>query len=241
MREANHAEGDPRRMREVTLDIRHYGEPEYEASSGHPAVTMRSVSSMTGHGDVRKRILELEGPPEAIEGYLTTFRAADSVVKADPLTPLGEDHVYFVGAVDAERKHSISTQFSEMGLHYRTGTTISDGVERWTVYLEPDDDLAALIRALERGGNDVELVRNVPISTLDRPPELSVTRLTEDLTRRQRDVLVAAIELGYYDHGAGVDIEAVAAAVDLGSTTVWEHLSRAESKVMNRLVDRLSV
>ncbi len=227
-------------MREVTLDVRHYGEPEYEASSRHPAVTMRSVSSMTGHGSVRKRIVELEGPPSGIEGYLSVLRGIDTILKAEPLTPLGEDHVYVAVTIDADRKHSISTQLSEMGLHFRTGTTISGGVERWVVYLEPDDDLAALIRAIEAGGNDVELVRNVPLPELERPPELSVTRMIDDLTRRQREVLETAIDLGYYDHGAGVGIEDVAAAVELGSTTVWEHLSRAESKVMNRLAGQLS-
>ncbi|MFC7135603.1 hypothetical protein ACFQRB_01225 [Halobaculum litoreum] len=37
-------------MREVTLRIKHVGQPETAASERYPGVTMRSVSSMTGRG-----------------------------------------------------------------------------------------------------------------------------------------------------------------------------------------------
>lgn len=226
-------------MREVTLRIRHLGEPEYEASIGYPDVTMRSVSSMTGQGDVRKRILELRGPNEEIEGFLSTFREHDAVLDTTPLSPFDGGHVYVAASLDAEKKDSISGRLSDMGLHYRTGTTVVAGVERWTLYLDPEDDLAEVIRSLEQGDNEVELARNVKLSEIDRPPQLEMTRFLEDLTHRQREVLATAVGMGYYEHGGGVGIEDVAAELDLGTTTVWEHLSRAESKVMAGIADEL--
>jgi len=39
-------------MREVTFRIHHHEGPECAASAVFPDVTMRSVSSMTGRGDV---------------------------------------------------------------------------------------------------------------------------------------------------------------------------------------------
>ncbi|SNR24591.1 helix-turn-helix domain-containing protein [Halorubrum vacuolatum] len=227
-------------MREVILDVRHYGEPEYEASIAHPSVTMRSVSSMTGQGPIKKRIVELEGPSDDIAGFVFTLREHPSVVDVDPLMPPDTSPIYVAVAYDSGKKESMSSVLSGMGIHYRTGTTITGGVERWILYLDPDEDLSGVIRTMEGSDNDVTLVRNVPLSDLDRPPQLSRVRFFDDLTRRQREVLTTAIERGYYEHDGGVGIDDVAEALDLGSTTVWEHLSRAESKVMTQLREELS-
>jgi predicted DNA binding protein len=96
------------------------------------------------------------------------------------------------------------------------------------------------MRELERGGNEVELARNVELASIERSPQLPASGLLDGLTDRQREVLATAIAAGYYDHGGGVGVEEVAAELGLGSTTVWEHLSRAESAVMNALFDRFA-
>lgn len=227
-------------MREVTLHIRHNGEPECEVSTRFPAVTLRSVSSMTGRTTERKRIIEIRGPTADIEGFLAAFRESDSVIEAEPLSPLADDHAFVALVVDADSWDSISERLSDLGIHYQTGTTISAGIERWTLYLGPDDDLSAVMRSLERGDNEVTLARNVALSEIERPPQLELTRFLEDLTDRQREVLSTAIGLGYYDHGGSAGVDEVAEALDLGSTTVWEHLSRAESKVMRGLASELN-
>ena len=225
-------------MREVTLRIRHHGGPESEVSARHPDVTLRSVSSMTGRGSERKRIVELRGPTEEIESFIDEFQASDHVEKVEPLSPVVGTHAYVAVVVDGDGWEGIRGRLSDMGIHYRTGTTISGGIERWTVYIEADDDLSALIRELERGGNDVELARNVEMGSIERPPGLPASGILDGLTSRQREVLATAIAIGYYDHERGVGVEDVADEIGLGSTTVWEHLSRAESTVMNALFDR---
>jgi len=199
---------------------------------------MRSVSSMTGRGSERKRIVELRGPTTEIESFIRDFRAADDVVEAEPLSPVTGTHAYVAVVVDTEGWEGIREHLAEMGIHYRTGTTIVGGIERWTVYIEADDDLSAVIRELERGGNDVELARNVELASSERPPGLPASGILDGLTSRQREVLATAIAVGYYDHEGGVGVEDVADELGLGSTTVWEHLSRAESTVMNALFDR---
>lgn len=174
-------------------------------------------------------------------GSLTRFCEADTAVGEEPLSPIAGDHAYVAVEIDASEWDGIGDRLAEMGIHYRTGTTISAGVERWTVYIDPDDDLTAIGAELERGGNEVELARNVALSGIERPARLSSARFLEELTPRQREVLATAVAIGYYDHGEGVGVEAVAEKLGLASTTVWEHLSRAESTVMNGLVDRLDV
>ena len=225
-------------MREVMLRVRHCDGPESAVSARHPEVTLRSVSSMTGTGAERKRIVELRGPTADIESFLTEFRRADPVVSAEPISPVAGGHAYVALSLDTRCWEGIGERLGDLGVHYRTGTTISGGVERWTVYLQADGDLSTVIRGLERGGNDVELVRNVELATLDRSPKLPEAGILDGLTDRQCEVLATAIATGYYDHGGGVGVEDVAAELGLASTTVWEHLSRAESTVMNALFDR---
>lgn len=62
-------------------------------------------------------------------------------------------------------------------------------------------------------------------------------RAAADLTARQRETLRAAVETGYYEVPREATVEAVAEAVDLASSTVSEHLRKAEAAVMPSAVD----
>lgn len=226
-------------MREATLRIRHNGQPECEVSAAHPDVTMRSVSSMTGRHAERKRIIELSGNATAIPSFVEAFRGKESIRAAEPLTPLGEDRVYVSLAFDAETWDSIAELLAERGVHYRIGTVISAGWERWTLYLDPGDDLASLIDHIESQGNDVELVRQVEMRQLDPPAQFEPLGVLTDLTPRQREALAVAVGSGYYGHDRDAGVEDVADELGIGTTTAWEHLSRAEGKLMAELEEYL--
>jgi predicted DNA binding protein len=222
-------------MREVTLRVRHHGEPESDISAEHPSITLRSVSSMTGSAAERKRIIEITGPESSIEAFLDDFAAADAVLDVDPLTPLDVGRVLVAITYDSYRWDSISQRLTDMGVHYRTGTTITAGWERWTVYLDDCDDLNEIVASLERAGNDTDLVRNVELGELTEQEQLEFSRVLHELTRRQREVLGTAIELGYYRAKKETSIEDIADEVGIASTTAWEHLARAETKVMEEV------
>lgn len=217
-------------MREVVLRIRHRGEPESDLSAKHPNVKLRSISSLTGRAEERKRIIEVSGDPDAITAFLSNYRAADPVITAEPLSPVGKRKVYVKLAYNAQKWDSISRWLTELGIHYRVGTTISAGWERWTLYLEPDDDLRAIIDELEADGNDVKLVRDIPLDDLE--PSDRLVNSPPSLTPRQREVLATAIDQGYYRLGRETDVENIADTVGIAPTTAWEHLARAEGKVM---------
>ncbi|XVH32485.1 helix-turn-helix domain-containing protein [Haloferacaceae archaeon DSL9] len=226
-------------MREVILRIRHNGEPECEVSAEYPQVLIQSVSSMTGGAGERKLILELRGDTDQIAGFIERFGAAESVASATPLTPVSASRVYVDVTVDAAEWDSISDRLTEMGVHYRSAPPISGGWERWTIYIQADDDLPGIIGALEAAGNDVTLVRNVELSEVEPPRTLEVTKFLDSLTHRQREVLEIAIEHGYYRQRKETSIEELADELGLATTTTWEHLSRAEEKVMNGIADDL--
>lgn len=226
-------------MREVTLRIRHHGEPESDVSAAHPGVTLRSVSSLTGRRNERKRIIELSGDPASIEAFLEEFSATDPIIAADPLSPLGARRVYVTMVYDLRQWDSIAERLSDMGVLHRTGTTITAGWERWTVYLDDADYLGEIVGRLEEAGNDVELVRNVEVSELTVPDQLDTEHVLADLTSRQREALAMAIDTGCYGHESEGSIEAVATRMGVAPTTAWEHLSRAEAKLMSRIGNHL--
>lgn len=227
-------------MREVTLRIRHHGEPESDVSADHPEVTLRSVSSMTGSAAERKRIIGITGPAEVVEAFLDDFEAADAVLAVDRLTPLDVPRVLVAITFDSYRWDSIAQRLTDMGIHYRTGTTITAGWERWTLYLDESDDLNEIIASIERAGNETDLVRDVSLGELDGSEQLQLSTVLNDLTDRQREVLATAIELGYYKPKRETSIEDIAETVGIAPTTAWEHLIRAEGKVMAELSERLS-
>ncbi len=226
-------------MREVTLKIKHNGQPECEVSERYPEVTMRSVSSMTGRRTERKRIIEVSGDPDEVAAFIDDFRESEPVIAAEAVTPLGESTVFVALTVDAEQWDSIAEQFAELGVHYRMGTIITGGWERWTLYLDDDDDLPAIIAAVEDRGNDVTLVRQVEMDQMEPSSRFETVGALHDLTDRQRQTLGTAIRLGYYGHEKRAGIEDIANALGIGTTTAWEHLARAEGKVMADLGDFL--
>jgi hypothetical protein len=57
------------------------------------------------------------------------------------------------------------------------------------------------------------------------------------LTARQREVLATAHEMGYFDHPKGANAGEVAGALGISSTTLAEHLSAAQRKLLDRLLD----
>jgi predicted DNA binding protein len=162
------------------------------------------------------------------------------VIEAEPLTPLDRSRVFAAITYDVYQWDSISERLTHLGVHYRTGTTITAGWERWTLYLDESDDLGEIIDSLERAGNDVDLVRDVALSNVEDTPQLEFSRLLSELTPRQRQVLSTAIGLGYYRSKKETSIEEIGSHVGIASTTAWEHLVRAEAKVMAEIGDHLS-
>jgi predicted DNA binding protein len=182
----------------------------------------------------------LRGPTAELGAFLEEFAAASAVTAAERLSPLENDRVFVAVTYDATEWNSIAGRLADHGVHFRTGTTIRAGWEHWTLYLEADDDLGEVVDALKAAGNDTELVRDVALDDLDGGHHLALSRMLEDLTDRQREVLAIATGMGYYDEGSAVRVEDIADEVGLAGTTTWEHLSRAEETVMAEVGEYLA-
>jgi predicted DNA binding protein len=222
-------------MREVVLLVRHRGEPESDISATHPEVTLRSRSSLAGQKASRKRIIELSGPPDKVMAFVEKFGIADPITEVEPLSPLGRERVFVAMTYDASQWDSIAERLSALGVLHRNGTVIKGGWERWTLYLESDDDLTAIVNHLESAGNDTQLRRDVELSEVRASDQLGLTQLARELTARQTEVLATAIERGYYEANRDTTVEDIGNAVGISRTTAWEHLNRAERKIMEEI------
>lgn len=92
---------------------------------------------------------------------------------------------------------------------------------------------ASFRRLFDEVGDDDSLAFDVVETGEYRPDEAAFARL---LTARQREVLEAAVEAGYYEAPRRATLNDVAEAVGIASTTAGEHLRKVEARVLGALV-----
>jgi len=92
----------------------------------------------------------------------------------------------------------------------------------------PHEAISDQMSEYEAAGVSPDLRR---IGSYDGP-----TRPLDDLTARQREVIETAWEMGYYEVPKDVSADEVAAELDLDSSTVNEHLQRAERNLLGQIL-----
>lgn len=105
------------------------------------------------------------------------------------------------------------------------------------VLFRPNDveTLKTIIGTLRESFGAIQLEHLVDSDdTIDRDPVV-VDR--GRLTDRQREVLETAYEMGYFDHPKGANAQEVAAALDINPTTLQGHLSAAQSKLLETILE----
>jgi hypothetical protein len=73
----------------------------------------------------------------------------------------------------------------------------------------------------------------IMISDANFPP----ISLLNQLTEKQREVLIVAYKLGYYDIPRRITSEELAKKLNLGDSTVVEHLRKAEQRLISHLLE----
>ena len=140
--------------------------------------------------------------------------------------PSADDRHRYVVAFDAP---GLSDAFGEP-MAYLVGTCDADVGEREAALslVGPQEAIAGTIDEYEDVGVRPELRKLGGYEGRSRP--------LDRLTDRQREVIQTAFDMGYYEVPRPVSTEEVAADLDLDSSTVAEHLQRAERNLLTVLL-----
>lgn len=161
-------------------------------------------------------------------------------------------------------KDRIDDLLEEHGTGMRRETTSVGANTLVWVHMDPDDTVEDLLEITNQysiivdtpiefsAENELELTligdADV-IQTLfaDAPESAQITiektgdyqpkteRLFGDLTARQQEVLLAALEAGYYDDPRRATYDDIAKTVDCSATTVGEHLRKIERRIIREI------
>jgi len=106
------------------------------------------------------------------------------------------------------------------------------------VVFRPDDveTLQAIVSTLREEFGSISLEHLVQSGDPDESDTVVVDR--GRLTDRQREVLETAYGMGYFDHPKGANAGEVATELDINSATLRGHLSAAQSKLLESLVEQ---
>ncbi len=106
------------------------------------------------------------------------------------------------------------------------------------VVFRPDDveTLQTIVSTLREEFGSISLEHLVQSGDPDESDTVVVDR--GRLTDRQREVLETAYGMGYFEHPKGANAGEVAAELDINSATLRGHLSAAQSKLLESLVEQ---
>ncbi len=211
---------------------------EYPADARHPmAEFLRSSDAV-----VREELLawslrpgrDVEFALFYVEGDLAAYRdAIDDVdsVREYTLTPVGDDDFYaFVCEETRDAERRFRRAFADRDLVVVPPIVYdNDGRMHLTVVGE-SEDLRAIVAALPDGVD----------ATVEGVGEFDRRHVgpAAELTRRQREAVRVAVDLGYYDVPRDADLAGVADELDCASSTASNLLRKAESAVMAGVVGR---
>jgi predicted DNA binding protein len=142
------------------------------------------------------------------------------------VTPVAEDRFYLLLTLDTTNESPVRDLFEILTTDgvvvvkpvvYRNGAVHADVVGSSDALQVAMDRLPAFA--------DVEIDE---IGAYDGGPDAPAARLSE----RQREAVLAAMELGYYDTPRQATHDEVADAIGVAPSTVSEHLQKAESKLV---------
>lgn len=167
------------------------------------------------------------------EPYRAALEATDRIVEYELSDPEDGEFYAYLKQEDDPLDASMFELFSQTGLVLVPPVEFVEGGRANLTVLGDPDALQDLLDGLPE-----------PVTaTVERIGEYDEHRGVFDpgLTPRQRDAVVTAVDVGYYDVPRTGSIDDVADALGCATGTADEHLRKAERAVMSELVSRRAV
>jgi len=163
------------------------------------------------------------------------------IAEADLSVPDRVDIVFEYGPKTAYRFEAEPDEDSPFAVLDRHGLpatelTIRDGRLLVTFHAVDLPSLRSVLDAFQEASADMEVLRLLQSSSIPEESDL-VTVDRSDLTERQREVLTAAYDAGYFDHPKGANAGEVADSLDIDRSTFSEHIAAAQRKLLSSVLD----
>ena len=163
------------------------------------------------------------------------------IADADLAVPDDVEVVFDYGGRAAYRFDAAVDPDSPFAVLDRHGTpvseaTVRDGRLRITFHATDLPTLRSVLEAFRDACPDMEVKRLLQSSTTPTESDL-VTVDRSELTERQREVLAAAYEAGYFDHPKGANAGEVAESLGIGRSTFTEHVAAAQRKLFGAMLE----
>ena len=217
----------------AVLDIAHHGCPNSDVTEVYPAARIESVSEAHVEEAQKKQLLRLETERVPVEQFVSTYDDHELVTDVVVYPHVGLDHVAHLSTtIDYTPLTSVSQILADHGAYRGHGATASNGSEKWWVFFECHEILSEIIEDLEAEGSEVRIRRKEQVTLQsEQSPQSPLT----ELSQRQLETLLVAQELGYFGPNGGGTLEDIGAELDLSTSSVWEHLSKATEQVIGQV------
>jgi len=178
------------------------------------------IEELACHGN--GAVVQVEVESRYDEGRLSSLSYVDQWTH---VAETGGTHLYVLSFTAPALPDGISDQAADL-----VGTCDPEITDQGaTISLSgPQDAISGTVSEYESAGVSPDLRKLGGYEGPDRP--------LDDLTDKQRDVVRAAWELGYYEVPREASSENVAAELDLDPSTVAEHLQRAERNLLGNIL-----
>lgn len=223
-------------MLEYTFKITHRGCWTETVNDEFSAVTATIVYSYRVRGNSITMIEVANVEPDEVDNLVEWLEAHEVMTAAQCLNydaDRGMAVISLVGNYDHDPEtEPVLNVLLENQCFPAVPATVSHGREHWSV-LTVDHEHAS------QAHSDLQSLGTVEVDGLKSPQRSrlltgigEIRQAIQDLSPRQREVLLRAIEHGYYESPRGCNIETLAELDDANVSTVGEHLRRSEAKIL---------
>ncbi|GAA0518513.1 hypothetical protein SAMN04488066_1304 [Halorubrum aquaticum] len=192
----------------------------------------------TGDEDDEREHVPTPGIPANAAGDTVVI---EFLADADLEVPEGVETVFDYGRKAAYRFEvpcADDSPFSVLDRHGvpATETVVRDGRLLVTFHASDLPTLRTVLEELQESCADMQVLRLLQSSSTPEESDL-VTFDRSELTERQREVLSAAHDAGYFEHPKGANAGEVAADLGIDRSTFSEHIAAAQRKILATVLD----